>query len=349
MRKLLPKILFFINITVITLLLLFSCVFLYFTSSPSVFGHSAILYEKQTGNAKSCLLIIENKPKEILIGDKVTFYTVENDNKIQHINLVSNIDNKTLSFKDIDLKVDLNSDLFIGKIVKDNEFWGGFISSLIKSKHTKLIYVLLIGGFFIISLSIVLISFVLKKKNFVPNIIKKDKDDDIGNDLCVEDTEDVKDDNTEIITQEQVNEKHNGLRIVYRDEIIQNVNETTEENEPLVNKPLYEPLLNNFDSKPINIGTPKEEKLKITTKKDELNLSKLYNLVEQTGEIELNYIEDENDIFEKTKEKNESKDECITEDSNQIFDVKENVSDISIDNLLDNIISKVENEFNNNL
>lgn len=362
MKKVLPKILICINITVIVLLLLFSGVFLYFTSSPSVFGHSAILYENQTKNHKISLLIIENKPKEILIGDRVTFYTLENDNKIQHIKLVSDIDNKTLLFKDFNENVDLNSDLFIGKIVNDNVFWGGFISSLIKSKHTKLVYVLLIGGFFIISLSIVLISFILKKKNVISNIIKKDKDDDIVNDnivledidennnLCEEETEELKDENTEIMTKENANEPHNGLRIVYRDEIIQNVDETTAKKESLTKNPLYEPLLENFDSKPLNIGTSKKQESKLTTKKDdEVDLSKLYDLVEQTDEIEINYIEEENDVFEKIEEKNESKDNFITKDKDETFDLEENASNISIDNLLNDIISKVESEFNSNL
>lgn len=161
MKKPLYKLLIGLNISVIAIILLISGILLYFSSSDNhqIFGYSAFLFhdnqldqdDADLQNQQYSLLIVESRD-EPRVGDKATFFVRDDySNKIQFVDTIKSIKEEVAIFEGTEYTVGIDSDLFIGKVIAQNDFWGMVIAAAVNSKNTFLIYGILVGFFVAIS------------------------------------------------------------------------------------------------------------------------------------------------------------------------------------------------------
>lgn len=373
MKKVLPKILIPLNLAIIVLLLLVSGAMLFFSSSSGrdIFGYCVFLFEDKSisTSQQPVLLIVENNAENVKIGDKTSYYVRDvYNNKTQFVDTIASITDNVATFDHSSNKVNITSDLFVGRVVSETAFWGTVFSAIVNSKHTLLIYVCLISGFLIISLIIILGMVILEKKK---NNILLDQESEI--EVTIE--------NDEIDTNEDEIQSED-LQSVYDDEIIQSAKSKLID--PLVrvehkdgvvlpnglsqprltsDKPLFDSRTKHIDP-PKNIGSTR--KLKTFSERDEndnnaieteSDLFNLYQVIEQTNELNIHYTEvaeevhvDVNDVdimlsyseIETNSPPQQVKSDNLESTSPPID------FNFTIDSMLDDIIRKVEEEFNQN-
>lgn len=168
MKKVLKYVLIGLNALIILSLIILSGMLLYFSNaeSPSLFGRSAILQNGGEGS-ESRLLFYENRTSQFTTGD---ILLLRSEDKGLSLHTVVQVEDGVpyCAMGDENLTpIDLTSPEYLGTVIGESTFWGGFAATLAKPGNLLLAFII-IGSCFLFCLLILFLVYFLGKRSESP-------------------------------------------------------------------------------------------------------------------------------------------------------------------------------------